>query len=592
MRHNAEKAAVSGEKKSAPIGCGVLLLTLFFFGCGPRSVIFALRPPRFRLGLQRLVRRPKRRDPQPAELALRRRVVEPADAFLRLAPEREAANTNAVDLLADTRWHKARLGVGPARDFYLAGERKGSQTTFVHTSALTPRQLARGAATTFGPSLLGPWRVVAAGSDPRGPWLIVADCHGHRFVLRFDPPQTAGWVTGAELMVTLLLHGAGYHVPPRHMLFFRPQKRLRPAAGGLFYRNLSPWRSGQAIVSQARRKKQPTLRASPWRLPYFVQPRALKAADLSRLLAGLRREKDGSLRALATRIRAGADLGPYPLIGRRTDDPNDWFAHQHRRDLRGLKLIAAWLDLGRLDELSTADRFLPDRTVLHTLRHLVPSWAARKTTAAAGWWPAAQKFHPRKWRPQTPHPAFERATDRDLFWAGRIVAAFSRKHIEAVVKAAYLSPQVTRQVSRRLYRRAQRAARYGLSRAAPLGFFRVKRVLDGPAKKHRKLRLCFTDLWRRAGFETQKTSGYRFSLSTGSQKKRSTAIHKSSAARTCLDLGLSVCTSPSPQTAKPDANREYVIVRLHRKQVPADPVHIHLRRKNRAGAWRVVGVRR
>ena len=67
---------------------------------------------------------------------------------------------------------------------------------------------------------------------------------------------------------------------------------------------------------------------------YFLRDRVGKAVRL----------KDGRVRALASRFLPGRPLGPFRYEGVRSDDPNDVIPHQNRRELRGGRLLAAWLN--------------------------------------------------------------------------------------------------------------------------------------------------------------------------------------------------------------------------------------------------------
>ena len=53
---------------------------------------------------------------------------------------------------------------------------------------------------------------------------------------------------------------------------------------------------------------------------------------------------DGSYRALASKALEGVSVGPFRYYGTRPDDANDIFPHEHRRELRGLAVFAAWLN--------------------------------------------------------------------------------------------------------------------------------------------------------------------------------------------------------------------------------------------------------
>src|SRR4029078_6972604 len=64
--------------------------------------------------------------------------------------------------------------------------------------------------------------------------------------------------------------------------------------------------------------------------------------DMNAVLETSARNRDGSYRVIAGRLLPGKILGPYRYDGTRGDDPNDLVPHEHRRELRGLRVFAAW----------------------------------------------------------------------------------------------------------------------------------------------------------------------------------------------------------------------------------------------------------
>ncbi|HEX9100934.1 MAG TPA: hypothetical protein VF997_01955, partial [Polyangia bacterium] len=111
---------------------------------------------------------------------------------------------------------------------------------------------------------------------------------------------------------------------------------------------------------------------------------------------------------------------------------------------------------------------------------------------------SAEHFEPRKWRPIVDTPPFVRQTDRDRYWGARRVAAFSRDELHGAVAAARYRPEAADYLIETLWRRREAIARDGFSRVAPLDHFRV----EGD-------RLCFTDLWVRAGLGGNAATDYR-----------------------------------------------------------------------------------
>jgi hypothetical protein len=74
------------------------------------------------------------------------------------------------------------------------------------------------------------------------------------------------------------------------------------------------------------------------------QKHPLTRNDLDRVLQLAARRPDGSSRITASRAFEGIPVGPFRYDGTRRDDPNDVVPHEHRRELRGLRVFAAWLN--------------------------------------------------------------------------------------------------------------------------------------------------------------------------------------------------------------------------------------------------------
>ena len=67
-------------------------------------------------------------------------------------------------------------------------------------------------------------------------------------------------------------------------------------------------------------------------------------ANLDSVLAATRSVFGGEYHALASRYLDGTPIGPFDDQGMRKDDPNDTVRHQDRRELRALKVFAAWVN--------------------------------------------------------------------------------------------------------------------------------------------------------------------------------------------------------------------------------------------------------
>ena len=193
----------------------------------------------------------------------------------------------------------------------------------------------------------------------------------------------------------------------------------------------------------------------------------LTFGDLIEIVAGVARQPDGSYRVLASRNIAGRPLGPFRYYGTRPDDPNDIVPHEHRRELRGLSVFAAWLNHDEVRSSNSHDSVVAEGNRQIVRHHLLDfgstlgSGSVRAQSRRAGnefvWesrptlvtmltlglyvrpWikvpypdvPAVGRiestyYRAENWKPDYPNPAFRNARPDDRFWAARIVAALRR----------------------------------------------------------------------------------------------------------------------------------------------------------------------
>ena len=145
--------------------------------------------------------------------------------------------------------------------------------------------------------------------------------------------------SGAEVIATKFLHAAGYHVPENYLATIRREDAAD--------------RSETAQVIEDGRK------------------RAMRPWDIDTVLGKSARNADGSYRVLASKALDGRAVGPFRYYGTRPDDPNDIFPHEHRRELRGLSVLAAWLNHDDSRAINTLDTLVPQggRTVVR--HHLI-----------------------------------------------------------------------------------------------------------------------------------------------------------------------------------------------------------------------------
>ncbi len=82
--------------------------------------------------------------------------------------------------------------------------------------------------------------------------------------------------------------------------------------------------------------------------------------DMNVVLEAVARKPDGSYRVVAGRQLPGKILGGFQYSGTRPDDPNDVVPHEHRRELRALRVFGAWTNLTDLKAANTLDTVLPE----------------------------------------------------------------------------------------------------------------------------------------------------------------------------------------------------------------------------------------
>ena len=189
-------------------------------------------------------------------------------------------------------------------------------------------------------------------------------------------------------------------------------------------------------------------------------------AQLERAL----KRRDGSYRVNAGRLLPGKVLGGFHYEDTRSDDPNDIVPHQHRRELRALRVFGAWTNLTDMKAGNTLDTVVTDGprgVVRHYLQDVGSTFGVGANGPHdwnEGWefvWeaPPAMKrlltfgfafgpwqfapyernasigrfegddFDPLTWKPRAPTTAYFEMRDDDAFWAARRVMAFSDEAI-------------------------------------------------------------------------------------------------------------------------------------------------------------------
>lgn len=331
------------------------------------------------------------------------------------------------------------------------------------------------------------WEIVEGKDSGRQPGFRAVDPRDptrHVYQIEFDPRSNPELATGAEIIGTAIYHALGYNVVDVYLVDI-DLAALRIAPG--------------ATISVNGRRRPFTRR------------------DLDAVLANVARKPDGRYRGLASRFADGRNMGPFRYAGTRPDDPNDIYPHEHRRELRGNRVFAAWLNHDDSRSINTLD-MLEGPPGRQSIRHymfdfgsimgsgtngddlawvghedVLPRGQAWRTLASLGLYrrpylrvkppgklPAAgnftaDAFRPERWTPHYPNPAFRNMRADDAFWAARRLAALSPEAITAIVqKARYTDPHVTDHVVGTLLRRRALALQTWLTGINPLADARIE----------------------------------------------------------------------------------------------------------------------
>jgi hypothetical protein len=453
----------------------LLALSLLASACAS-SPRFRDAPPVWHVDDTRDIAEPEERKYDAKEYFANIFVLERVQRTLELRDLELAHDINALEEVPNSTWFENRIGVRP----------------------VAPVEAARGFDAGGPPR--PPFTVTSGKVGGGNPGFMMKDATGRRFLVKFDTLGNPEQQTSAGVIVNRVFWTAGYHVPSDHVFVFgRKELSIKP---GAHYTN-----------------------AEKDELPF-------DDAELDVILATSPRRADGSYRALASQLLPGKPRGGFAPDGVRDDDANDSVRHEHRRELRGLRVIAAWVGHTDMKEDNTLDMYV-EQGGRHYLQHYFldfgealdghgsekgrreDGWEhfidwemqAKATLAFGLWkrpwedvkstrWPAigafsARPFDPRAWREAYPYWPFAEMDDSDAYWGAKLVMRFDRPLLEAIVGQGQLSdPEAARYLVDTLLARRDAIGRAFFDVVSPLDEFRLEPE-----------RLCMTDLAVRYGFE-------------------------------------------------------------------------------------------
>lgn len=344
-------------------------------------------------------------------------------------------------------------------------------------------ELRRGPGNTNQPDLSAGLTIVSAKTEGVTPGFTVRDQRNQLYFIKFDPLSNPEMATTCDVVVSRIFYALGYHVPENDLIELRPEQ-LKIGE--------------KATVPDGKGAERP-----------------MKQADVDLIFRKVPRQKNGSYRATASLALPGRPIGPPRYYGTRADDPNDIVPHEHRRDLRGLHVIDAWLDHDDSRAINNLDILYKDGDLqyvkhfqldfgstlgsgtqkansprsgsyffewkesakqLFTLGMLPPYWAFAKypqipSVGRFEW----KVFDPEKWVPEYPNPAFLNRLPDDEFWGAKLVTAFTDEELRELIAVGQLSdPKAAPWLLECLRERRDKIGRVYFAKLLPLDGFRME----------------------------------------------------------------------------------------------------------------------
>jgi hypothetical protein len=412
-----------------------------------------------------------------------------------------------------------------------------------------------------------------------------------KFMLKTDPETEPDRATGATAVASRIYYAIGYNSACDSVVYFRPSLlKLKP---GLTVTN------NQGIT---------------------------KPFDQARLDGILKQasHRNGLVRMVASAWLPGKPIGPYRYEGTRDDDPNDVIPHEDRRDVRGGRLVAAWLNHFDSREQNTMDVFLPldkDKkdgpgyvrhyiidmgdcfgsqwTVDGISRRLGSSyvfdaghvaedflslgiqrrpWERAQLTGGIFGYFSARDFDPESWRGEYPNPAFMRMSEQDGAWMARILASFNDELLRAAVKVGKYDTLSERYLVETLSARRRAILRRYLGKVSPIAH--VSTNTEG---------VCGVDLARLTETVPNEGLSFRAYVYRGPELEPASKPHFRGvrSPQVCLDIAHAALPASLPANDP----RRYLVVDITNGYA-AGPLRLHLYDLGERGGYQLAGIER
>lgn len=420
---------------------------------------FADSPIVWRVNDRRDIREPEEREYYRIKERLDQFALRKTTRALELRDHELAHNVNSLDEVPNSTWFTNRIGV----------------------RNVSPEEAALGASAQGPPAL--PLRVTGGKPGGKNPGLVAKDATGRKFIVKFDRITHPEMETATNLIVNRIFWTLGYNVPNDTVFYFR-RDQIRLAEGATAEDDIG-------------------------------NERPMQPGDIDEVLATTAVGRDRRYRASASEFVPGIPKGGWPAEGVRPDDPNDVVPHEHRRELRGLYVFAAWLNHTDMKQDNTLDSYV-EVGGKHFLRHYLIDFGEAFAAFSAGgdreangfeywldyeaetaaavslglwvrpWetleetpWPAigrfsAENFDPEGWHEMFPYWPFAEADPADKYWAAKLVMRFDRALLRRIVEEGRLSqPEAAEYLTDTLYERRRRIGETYFADVSPLDYFRM-----------------------------------------------------------------------------------------------------------------------
>jgi hypothetical protein len=490
----------------------------------------------------------------------------------------EAVNVNSLDEVPDSSWFTNRIGAHP----------------------MSVEDVVRGACS---PALIldpetsadGTWLIDHGKDNGSSPGFRVKIPGKGKYLLKGELPAQPERPSAASAIGAAVYNDVGFNTSCEQVVYFRPS--LLKLSPGLTHKGnfggTEPF--DQKVVDKI-------LSDSPHR------------GDLVRMQASA--------------WLPGYLIGPFGYTGTRADDPNDIIAHDDRRELRGGRLVAAWLDHFDAREQNSMDVWMtdshesqgkPDASPGHVVHYYLDTsdclgseWDWEQISRRLGYsyvadwgdmardlvtlgiptrpWDRVRRtpgeeifgffnvkdFEPDEWKNEYPNAAFSRMTERDGAWMARILARFTPEMVEALGgRGEFSDPRKAAYLTSVLQGRLEKILGRYLTRLSPLTGAHV----EGTD------RLCAEDLAETRRLRPPEEFRYSAQLSNGTSEKV-LSVARQPGGGVCVSL-----PHVADAGSRDDARERYVHVTLA-DGVAQGPLVAHLYDLGSERGYRLAGVER